>query len=85
MTKPFAFLLRAKEDPWNLKRAIFLVVIPIFILNLTEASFESFLGGEGILLGLVWGAAEIAQRSVEEKAKADHQKGGSLAQSLSFT
>jgi O-antigen ligase len=73
--KPFVRLFHRKEDPWNLKRAVFFVVIPIFILNLTEASFESFLGGAGILLGMIWATAEIYQRSDEEKESADqHQK-----------
>jgi O-antigen ligase len=69
LVRPFVFLFSRKEDPWNLKPVFFLVLVPMLTLNLTEASLESFLGLDGILFGLVWGAAEMYRLSAEEKEK----------------
>jgi hypothetical protein len=52
--RPWFFLMRQKEDPWNLKPLVFLVIIPVLIHNLTEAAVGDFLGVEGLLFGLAF-------------------------------
>ncbi len=84
LLRPFLFLFSRKEDPWNLKPVFLLVLIPILTLNLTEASLENFLGFDGILFGLIWGAAEMYRRTVVEKEEAAQEKTFGKAPFLSW-
>ena len=70
LLRPFVFVFSRKEDPWNLKPVALLVMVPILILNLTESAPGDFVGLEGILFGLTWGAAEIYRLSIVEQEKA---------------
>jgi O-antigen ligase len=70
--RPWVFIFRQTEDPWNLKPVALFVVVPAMIYNLTEAAIGDFFGVVGILFGLVWVLAElyrlqtIGRRATEE-------------------
>jgi O-antigen ligase len=74
LVRPFVFLFKRKDDPWNLRPAVFLIIIPILTLNLSEVSLVGFLGFDGILFGLIWGGAEMYRRSILEKEEAAQGK-----------
>lgn len=72
--RPWFFLFRQKEDPWNLKPVMLLVVIPLLIHNLTEAALGDFLGAEGLLFGLVFVIGERYRLFALEQAEAARQE-----------
>jgi O-Antigen ligase len=51
-------VLRRPDDPWGLKPVFFLMVIPMLIHNLAEASIPDCTGLVGISFFLVWAIAE---------------------------
>ncbi len=55
--RPWLALLRRKDDPWNLKPLLFLVVIPILILDFTEATGDCRYA-VGTIATLGWALAE---------------------------
>jgi hypothetical protein len=69
LLRPWFFILGHKEDPWNLKPAAFLVIVPILVHNLTEAALADFLGIEGVLFGMVWAFAEYYRLTALEQAE----------------
>ena len=56
--RPWIFALYQTDDPWNFKPILFLVVLPALIYNLVESVLSDFLGGPGLLYGVVWAIAE---------------------------
>ena len=56
--RPWLSLLRRKEDPWNLKPLLFLVVVPILVLNFTEGSAGECRFAVGMIATLCWALAE---------------------------
>jgi O-antigen ligase len=56
--RPWAFVLRRKEDPWNLKPLALLVVVSCLVHNMSEASIGDFLGVVGLLFGFAWAMGE---------------------------
>ncbi len=55
--RPWLALLRRKDDPWNLKPLFFLVVVPILILDFTEATGDCRYA-VGMIVTLCWALAE---------------------------
>lgn len=55
--RPWLALLRRKDDPWNLKPLFFLVVVPILILDFTEATGDCRYA-VGMIATLGWALAE---------------------------
>lgn len=55
--RPWIALFRRKEDPWNLKPLFFLVVVPILILDFTEATGDCRYA-VGMIATLGWALAE---------------------------
>lgn len=66
--RPCFFLFRQKEDPWNLKPIVLLVVIPLLLHNLTESAVGDFLGAEGVLFGLTFVITERYRLLAMERA-----------------
>lgn len=56
--RPWVFIFRQGNDPWNLKTTGLLMVVPLLIYNLTEAALGDFMGQTGFLFGLAWAIAE---------------------------
>ena len=56
--RPWLALLRSKDDPWNLKPLLFLVVVPVLLLNFTEATAGDCRYSVGIIATLGWALAE---------------------------
>jgi len=56
--RPWLALLRRKDDPWNLKPLLFLVVIPILILDFDEGSAGDCRFAVGMIATLCWALAE---------------------------
>lgn len=56
--RPWVFVFRQAEDPWNLKPLCLLVVIPILVNNLTEVFLGDFSDSVGLLFGLAWALGE---------------------------
>jgi O-antigen ligase len=72
--RPWVFVLRQKEDPWNLKPMFFFIVIPILIGNFSEQLLGDFGGAiVACLFGLVWAIAEryrlLTLRKIETERK----------------
>jgi len=55
--RPWLAMLRRKDDPWNLKPLFFLVVVPILILDFTEATGDCRYA-VGMIATLCWALAE---------------------------
>jgi hypothetical protein len=72
--RPWWFVMRQNDDPWNLKPLALLVVIPCLMHNLSEASIGDFLGMVGILFGFGWAVGERYRLLVQEQAEAARQK-----------
>jgi O-antigen ligase len=72
--RPWFFLFRQKEDPWNLKPVVLLVVIPLMIDNLTEAAVGDFLGIEGLLFGLAFVIGERYRLFALEQAESAREQ-----------
>ncbi|HTY54079.1 MAG TPA: O-antigen ligase [Candidatus Binataceae bacterium] len=58
MGRPWLAAFRRKDDPLRLKPVFFLMVLPMLIHNLTEASIGDCLGSIGLVFGLTWAIAE---------------------------
>jgi exopolysaccharide production protein ExoQ len=56
--RPWVVLLMRKEDPWRLKPAVFVLVIPLLIYNFSEAALGDFIDEAGLLFGMMWAVAE---------------------------
>ena len=56
--RPWLTLLRRKDDPWNLKALLFLIVIPILILDFTESTAGECRYAVGMIATLCWALAE---------------------------
>jgi hypothetical protein len=56
--RPWVFVMRQAEDPWDLKPVFFIIVIPTLIYNLTESLLGDFTSSVGLLFGLSWAIAE---------------------------
>lgn len=69
--RPWVFVLRQPDDPWNLKPIFLLIVIPILVNNLTEELLGDFIGSVGVLFGLTWVLAERYRLFVLQRAKAE--------------
>jgi len=72
--RPWWFVMRRSDDPWNLKPVALLVIIPCLIHNMSEASIGDFLGMVGILFGVSWAMGERYRLLVQEQAEAARQK-----------
>ena len=72
--RPWWFVMRQSEDPWNLKPLALLVVVPCLIHNLSEASVGDFLGMVGLLFGISWAVGERYRLLALERATAQRQK-----------
>ena len=72
--RPSWFAMRQKEDPWNLKPLVLLVVVPCLIHNMSEASVGDFLGLIGLLFGFVWAVGERYRLLVLEQPATERQK-----------
>jgi O-antigen ligase len=71
---PWWFVMRRKDDPWNLKPVVLLVVIPCLIHNLSEASIGDFTGLIGLLFGFSWAVGERHRLLALEQAEAAQQR-----------
>jgi O-antigen ligase len=56
--RPWVSLFRRKEDPWQLKRAFFLIVLPVLILNMSESTAGDCRYAVGLIMTLCWALAE---------------------------
>jgi len=56
--RPFLALMRRKDDPWNLKPLLFLVVVPILLLDFTEGTAGDCRYAVGMIATLCWALAE---------------------------
>lgn len=56
--RPWFWLFRQRDDPWQLKRIFLLVIVPILILNLVETTAGDCRYSVGLLATLCWGFAE---------------------------
>jgi O-antigen ligase len=72
--RPWWFLMRQGEDPWNLKPVALLVVVPCLIHNMAESSVGDFLGMVGLLFGISWAVGERYRLLAQEQAVAARQK-----------
>ncbi len=70
LLRPWYFVFKQKDDPWNLKPVAFLVIAPILAHNMTEAALADFLGIEGVLFGMAWAFAEFYRLTAREQAEA---------------
>ena len=68
--RPWYFVMRQKDDPWNLKPVVLLVLVPCLIHNLAEAAIGDFTGLDGILIGLTWAIGERYRLLIMERAEA---------------
>jgi len=71
--RPWFFVMRQNDDPWNLKPVFLLVVVPCLIHNLAEAAIGDFLGLDGILIGLFWALGERYRLLLMERAETERQ------------
>jgi hypothetical protein len=69
--RPWGALLMRKDDPWMLKPAIFLVVIPLLIHNLAEMSLGDFSDSAGFMFGMMWAVAERWRLLTRESQSAE--------------
>jgi O-antigen ligase len=58
MLRPWVYVARQKNDQWNLKPFVFLLVIPLLIENMAESAIGDCTGGVGVLFALAWIIAE---------------------------
>jgi len=72
--RPWWFAMRRKDDPWNLKPIVLLIVIPCLIHNLSEASVGDFTGLLGLLFGFSWAVGERYRMLASERAETEHQR-----------
>ena len=72
--RPWWFAIRQKEDPWNLKPMLLLIVVPCLIHNMSEASVLDFLGVIGLLFGVAWAVGERYRLYAMERAATDRQR-----------
>jgi O-antigen ligase len=56
--RPWFWLFRSGEDPWQLKRLFLLVVLPVLILNIVETTAGDCRYAVGLLATLCWAFAE---------------------------
>jgi hypothetical protein len=56
--RPWIWLFRRREDPWNLKPIALILFVPILVHNLTESSATDFAGLIGLAFGLGWAMVE---------------------------
>lgn len=68
--RPWFFVLRKSDDPWQLKSMFLLIVIPILIYNVTEVVLGEFADSVGLLFGLAWAIAERYRLLELERARA---------------
>jgi hypothetical protein len=64
--RPWLALLWRKDDPWNLKPLFFLVVVPILVLDLTEATGDCRYA-VGMIATLCWALAERQRLSISQR------------------
>jgi O-antigen ligase len=72
--RPWWFLFRRKEDPWNLKAVFFFAVVPALIYNFTEAALGDFIGLIGFFFFLAWGLGEryrLVMAAADKEAEAE--------------
>jgi O-antigen ligase len=67
--RPWLALLWRKDDPWNLKPLFFLVVVPILVLDLTEATGDCRYA-VGMIATLSWALAERQRISSHQRPAA---------------
>ncbi len=77
--RPWVFALYQTDDPWNLKPVLFLVVLPALTYNLAESVLSDFLGGVGLLFGVLWGIAERYRQSRRNDQRAGDITMGALS------
>jgi O-antigen ligase len=70
--RPWLALLRRKDDPWNLKPLFFLVVVPILILDFTEATGDCRYA-VGMIATLSWALAERQRLMLRRPAAVPNQ------------
>jgi O-antigen ligase len=56
--RPWVWLFRSGDDPWDLKRMFPLVIVPVLVLNMVETTAGDCRYSVGLLATLVWGFAE---------------------------
>jgi exopolysaccharide production protein ExoQ len=56
--RPWIALMRRKDDPWNLKPLLFLLVVPILLLDFTEGTAGDCRYAVGMIATLCWALAE---------------------------
>jgi hypothetical protein len=69
MLRPWVFVFRQPGDPGHLKSIALLIVIPLLIHNLTEASLGDCDGPIGVLFALTWFMAERYRLLASLRAK----------------
>jgi exopolysaccharide production protein ExoQ len=72
--RPWWFAMRHKDDPWNLKPVVFLIVIPCLIHNISEASIGDFTGLIGLMFGFSWAVGEHYKLLALEQVETEHQR-----------
>lgn len=58
MLRPWWSIFHQPGDPWRLKSMLFLIIVPLLVLNLTEAAVGDCIEASGFLFGVVWALAE---------------------------
>ncbi|MGH8014414.1 MAG: O-antigen ligase family protein, partial [Candidatus Binataceae bacterium] len=74
MLRPWVYVIRQKTDPWNLKPAIFLLVVPLLVENMAEAAIGDCAGAVGLLFALAWVIAERYRLMSLAKAENERQR-----------
>jgi O-antigen ligase len=65
--RPWLALLTSKDDPWNLKPLLFLVVVPILLLDFTEGTAGDCRYAVGMIATLAWAFAERRRLATLER------------------
>ena len=76
--RPWFWLFRQRDDPWQLKRIFLLVIVPILILNLVETTAGDCRYAVGLLATLCWGFAERQRLEHRDSGRSQAQAAAGL-------
>jgi len=77
--RPWFWLFRRGDDPWQLKRVFLLVVLPVLILNIVETTAGDCRYAVGLLATLCWAFAERQRLGAIDAGRAQPRLANILA------